>query len=207
MKNNYDNIARHYDWLSRLIFRRSQMDAQIALLPYIDKNSAILIVGGGTGWILEELARIQPAGLHIVYVEISAKMIALARQRNYLHNSIDFIHLPIENFVSTQSFDALITPFLFDNFPTDKATSIFTKLHDRLKPGGKWLFTDFVYTSRSGLWQWMLLKIMYLFFRIICQIEASTLTNMQPLFSKYHYSILFETFYFKRFIRSVAYRK
>ena len=78
MKNNYNTIAGYYDFLSRTIFQRSIINAQVALLSYIKPNSTVLIVGGGTGWILE---KIEPAGLEITYVEISENMLALSRKR------------------------------------------------------------------------------------------------------------------------------
>lgn len=83
MNNNYDKLANHYDTLSRLVFFKSQVNSQINQLQYIQENSHVLIVGGGTGWILEELAKVYTNGLKIVYVEISAKMIALSQKRNY----------------------------------------------------------------------------------------------------------------------------
>jgi hypothetical protein len=49
MLNNYDKIAGHYDTLSRLVFFKSQVNAQINQLPYIQWDSHVLIVGGGTG--------------------------------------------------------------------------------------------------------------------------------------------------------------
>jgi hypothetical protein len=57
MLNNYDKIAGHYDTLSRLVFFKSQVNAQINQLRYIQENSHILIVGGGR--TLENLYRIK----------------------------------------------------------------------------------------------------------------------------------------------------
>ncbi|WP_431293951.1 class I SAM-dependent methyltransferase [Pedobacter sp. P26] len=113
MNNNYDKIANHYDTLSRLVFFKSQVNAQVNQLQYIPKDSSVLIAGGGTGWILEEITKIYPSGLKIVYVEISAKMIALSQKREFKNNQVKFVNLGIEDFSTDTVFDVVLTPFLF----------------------------------------------------------------------------------------------
>lgn len=211
MKNNYDNIARYYDLLSRMVFGSSQRDAQTALLPYIPANSHVLIAGGGTGWILETIAEKCPPGLEIYYVEISANMIAKAARTNYQRNKVTFINEAIEDFDLSQTdlngFDIIITPFLFDNFKEERIVGLFQHLDTMLLPGGKWLFTDFHYQREMPYWQQLLLNSMYLFFRIICAVEASALANVTPLFQSQGYSCLYEHYYFRRFIWSAVYQK
>lgn len=180
MRNNYDNIASSYDLLSRLVFFRSQVKAQIEQLKYIPEGSNVLIAGGGTGWILEEIAKIHPSGLSITYVEISAKMLEISQKRNTKANTITYIRSSIEDFkpahkkestfdssASSNSnfksganisdtpnkdapYDTIITAFLFDNFLPEKVNSVFTQLNSYLKNGGSWLFCDFNYEENSG---------------------------------------------------------
>lgn len=206
MKNNYDNVARHYDWLSRLVFYRSQVKAQTRLLPYISAGKRVLIVGGGTGWILEEITRIHPDSLDITYVEISGKMISLSKQRDTGKNQVTFLHEGIEDFKAGLPFDIVITPFLFDNFSFERASVVFAQLNALLVPGGRWLFTDFA-AGQARWWQRFLLKSMYVFFRLLCDVEATTLVNMQPFFYSAAYEQLFESYYYFRFIRSAVYEK
>ncbi len=114
--NNYDNIASWYDRLSKLVFLKSQVNAQVDQLFYVPEKSKVLIVGGGTGWILEELSKIHSDGLDVTFVEISFNMLELARKRKYGTNKVEFIHLPVEEFVSQAHYDVVHTAFLFDNF-------------------------------------------------------------------------------------------
>src|SRR5665213_2689273 len=79
MPANYDNSAWFYDRLSRLIYGDALVRAQVYLLGFIPENAKVLIAGGGTGWILEKLADVHPAGLQITYAEVSAKMMAQAK--------------------------------------------------------------------------------------------------------------------------------
>ena len=207
MPANYNHIARVYDLLSRLVFGRQIMKAQISLLKFIPINSRILIVGGGTGWILHEISTLFTGGLSIDYVEVSEKMIELSKQRNIGANKVRFIHQAIEEFVNLEVYDVIITPFIFDNFTKKKIGSIFSKLLPMLKPKGLWLHADFVYDkSESPFWQKILLKVMYFFFRITCRIETTELVDLGPYFAQDFQKIFEGSFYFG-FIKARAYKK
>lgn len=206
--NNYDKAAPFYDFLSRIIFGKSLIRAQQALIPSVKYGSKILIVGGGTGFILEELARIYPAGLSITYVEISAKMLILARKRNWNKNEVLFVHTGIEDYAASDQFDVIITAFLFDNFKEKRAERVFKILDSLLVPGGKWLFTDFkIEGKNNNFWQKILLGTMYKFFRLLCNIEATQLPDMASLFQPAGYKTLLETKHFHDFIESLVYQK
>lgn len=208
MLNNYDRIAGNYDILSRLIFGKAIVRAQQSLIPLIHSPARMLIAGGGTGWILEEIALTQPSGLSIDYVEISAKMIGLARRRNFGGNQVTFVHSGIEEFNAAAPYDFVVTPFLFDNFNAGRAAVVFQKLHAFLIPGSHWLFTDFhIGNGMNAYWQKALLRAMYLFFKTISDVEASRLPDMQTLFNTFGYQLSTESYRFGGFIRSAAYQK
>lgn len=208
MINNYDKIARHYDFLSRLVFFKSQVNAQINQLHSIPENSSLLIVGGGTGWILEEIAKVYSAGLNITYVEISEKMIKLSKARDFKNNEVDFILLGVEDFKTEHIFDVILTPFLFDNFAKPRAEAIFKDLHQHLKISGFWFFVDFSLSARNGKW-WkaIILKSMYLFFKIMGIVEANQLIDMQPYFTQEKYKTLEKRLYYSGFISAIIYQK
>ena len=206
--NNYDRVAGWYDRLSRMVFFKSQVNAQVDQLSHIPEKSKILIVGGGTGWILEELAKITLEGLDITFVEISRNMLELAKKRKYGLNRVNFVHLPIEEFVSQEEFDVVHTAFLFDNFSKERIAQVFSKLDHLLKPGGLWLFSDFDSAAAQGKW-WkkFMLNVMYLFFRIISDVEATQLVSTSSLFEEKHYLKVKEATYYKRFIKTTIYQK
>jgi len=203
MPSNYDNSASFYDRLSRIVYGKALITSQVYLLQFIPANSTILIAGGGTGWILEEIAKLHPSGLRITYVEISAKMTNLARQRNYGTNEVNFVNKPIEKVEDAILYDVIITPFLFDNFTEETLDDVFAHLHQRLKPEGTWLCTDFQLTGK--LWQGILLKSMYYFFRILCGIETTTMPDIESRFVKYGYKKIAAKTFFGDFIVSKAY--
>ena len=208
MINNYDKIANYYDSLSRMVFGKSQVDAQINQLKNIVKNSSVLIVGGGTGWILEEIAKVHSAGLKITYVEISSKMMALSKARNYGDNEVVFINSCIENFDDNKHFDTILTPFLFDNFSKERCGVVFQKLDLMLNRGGLWFLVDFTIHSESGnWWKRIFLKVMYKFFSLISNVEAKKLVDMNPYLKMAGYKVNEERFYYGQFIKAVIYQK
>jgi ubiquinone/menaquinone biosynthesis C-methylase UbiE len=205
MPSNYDNSAWFYDRLSRLVYGKALIDAQVYPLPYVPPNSNVLIVGGGTGWILEELANIQLTGLNITYVEISAKMMALSQKRDCGNNKVTFITQAVEEVIFTEKFDVVITPFLFDNFKEETLQKVFAHLHNQLKPGGLWLNTDFQLTGKW--WQNVLLKSMFLFFTAICGIETSVLPDIERQFKQSGYAEVAQKNFYGDFISSKIYKK
>ena len=208
MANNYDSIAGIYDILSRLVFGKALQRSQAGLLKWIPPESRILIVGGGTGWILERIAADHPAGLDIVYVEASAKMVALSRKRKSGENTVTFICLPIEEYTFTGLFDIVLTPYLFDNFLPEEAAHIFNLLHHGLRPGGRWLFVDFcIDANQPKLWQKLLLRVMYIFFRVTCGVRAKNVVDITQHFKNAPYRLLQEKEYWSGFIKTYAYEK
>lgn len=206
MQNNYDVIARYYDVLSRMVFFNAQRKAQIDQLRYIPANSQILIVGGGTGWILEEISKIQPAHLQITYVDLSVNMLERAKKRNIGKNEVTFVHSAIEELQSEKKYTVILTAFLFDNFLEARIAKVFHQLHHLLEPGGLWIFTDFDATAKERkIWKGYLLKTMYLFFRHIAQVEASSLLQTEQYFIEAGYTVISEALYYRRFIKSTVY--
>jgi len=206
MNNNYDRVAGFYDSLSKLVFGNALMQAQRSMLHKIPAHSKILIVGGGTGAMMEEIAKLHPAGLSITYVEISEKMTALARQRNVGQNRVEFVHAAIEDYRTDRTFDVIITAFLFDNFKQEKAELVFNVLNKLLSVKGHWLLADF-YIDPKKLWQKWLLRSMYLFFNILSNVETNQLPETETLFHANGYQTVFQQFSFGRFIHSNVYQK
>ena len=208
MSNNYDPVARYYDFLSWLVFGQAEINAQVELLGYLAPGSRLLIVGGGTGWILEKIAAVHSSGLHITYVESSPRMMELSRKRNCGHNSVEFVLLPIEEFVAPSPFDCILTGFVFDNFSADKARTVVRQLGLLLREGGHWLYADFYLPKRKRkLWKAVLLRAMYIAARIICRVEASKLPDMEAIFGEAGYTSVYASWHYSKFIQSVVYRK
>ena len=206
--NNYDPIARYYDFLSRLFYGKSEILAQVELLGYVLPGSRMLIVGGGTGWILEEIAERYPDGLQITYVESSGEMMRLSRRRRVGASVVSFVEVPIEAFVTDERYDCILTGFLFDNFSAGLAERVIGWLSPMLEAEGCWLFADFYYRRReSRFWQGLMLRVMYFSARLICKVDARELPDMDVLFEQARFVPVRVSWYYWGFIKAVAYRR
>ncbi|MCF2486915.1 bifunctional 2-polyprenyl-6-hydroxyphenol methylase/3-demethylubiquinol 3-O-methyltransferase UbiG [Dyadobacter sp. CY347] len=208
MKNNYDRVAGFYDMLSKLVFGNTLMEAQRSVLHFIPEGAKILVAGGGTGAILEEISQIRPYNIDITYIEISQKMLDIAKRRDVGKNNVQYMHEAVESFHSVERFDMIITSFLFDNFKQDNAEIVFKNLDNKLHSKGFWLFTDFNVENKPGkFWQKWLLKSMYLFFGILSDVEAKKLPDTEMLFSKAGFKTVFQKSFYSGFIQSLVYQK
>jgi len=207
MKGNYDNVAPFYDLLGRFIFGNAILQANLVLVNAVQANSSILIVGGGTGYILEEISKKHDSGLQITYVEVSKKMMSLSKKRNTGNNKVLLINESIADISFLQQYDVVITPFFFDNFTDNTAKTIFIKLHDVLTSNGLWLFADFQLSKNNNIWKRWMLDLMYFFFRVFCNIETSHLPDTKLLFEANNYQSVFMKSFYKDFIYAVIYKK
>jgi ubiquinone/menaquinone biosynthesis C-methylase UbiE len=209
MPNNYDPIAAYYDLVHRLVYGRAEINAQVELLSFIKAGDRLLIVGGGTGWILEKIAALYRSGLTITYIESSSAMMALSRKRDWGQNRVEFVEGSVEGKVEgSVRYDCILTGFFFDNFASEQAGRIVGELAPWLSGGGFWLFADFHYKKAKGKWwQAMLLKLMYVSARLIVKVEGKELTDMEPIFEKWGFEQEHVAFYYGGFIKAIAYRR
>jgi len=206
--NNYDKIANYYDRIHHLFYGQSEIHAQVELLDYVRPGDRLLILGGGTGWILDKIGAIFPSGLRITYVESSARMMELTKTRKWGQNEVELVTSTVEEWKGDMVYDCVLTGLFFDNFQDAHAAAIVRQVSPYLKNGGYWLESDFYYPRRRGkLWQAILLYSMYISARLICGVEARRLPDMDRIFTEEGYRVLYTTFHYQRFIRSVVYRK
>ena len=207
IKRSYDVVANVYDSLAKIFIGNSLRESQKYFLKKIPANASVLIAGGGTGWILEEITRVHPQGLCIDYVDISAKMITKARNRFTGNNEVHFVQQSILDFANNTKYDVIITPFFLDNFNEATLQKVFTLLDQKLKPEALWIHTDFQENNKIIYWQKALLFIMYSFFRIACNIEATWLPDIAICFKNKNYLLIESNPFLHRFIITSLYKK
>ena len=179
----FDWIAPVYDALAFLVFGQRLQRAQAVFLKQIPANSSVLLVGGGTGRLLAQLlAQCQPAT--ILYLEPSARMVALATERMLpTAGSVEFRVGDEMSLRDGERFDVIITPFVLDLFTNETLKNhLIPRLLVTLKPDGLWLVTDF--TGTSVWWQRALLWTMIRFFRLTTGIEARHLADWQQVLAR-----------------------
>ncbi|GAB3795387.1 hypothetical protein GCM10028819_11360 [Spirosoma humi] len=177
---DFNWVAPIYDALAFLVFGHQLQRAQVIFLDRIPAGASVLLVGGGTGWLLEQLLMRGTAN-RIVYLETSPKMVARASRRMIRKSLTGFVDFRVGDqtaLLPTESFDVIITPFVLDLFTeTTLQNQIIPPLLNVLNPSGLWLVTDFI--QPPAWWQKVLLWVMICFFRLTAGIEANRLVNWQ----------------------------
>ncbi|HET9054496.1 MAG TPA: class I SAM-dependent methyltransferase, partial [Cyclobacteriaceae bacterium] len=164
-----------YACLSRIVFGKTIERAQHHFLNLIKPHDQVLILGGGSGDLLRTLLKLQPH-ITVDYIDISPRMIALAKQKTPETAPVNFIVGSADNIPGTYS--VVITNFYLDLFSTETLKRIIGKIKCHVQPDGRWLVTDFV---SEKWWHKLMLWLMYRFFRIATGIEAKRLPEWQTL--------------------------
>ena len=177
--------------------------AQTAHLRDIPHGSKVLILGGGTGWLLSELSAVNPT-CKVWYIDASSKMISLSKKntRNSTQEVV-FIHGTEESIPAGITFDAVITHFYLDLFPQDSCISIIHKIRCTIRTSGLWLVSDFIHTT---WWHGVMLRTMYGFFKLMCGIEGSILPPWKNLLEENGFKEHKSREFFGGFIKSAVFR-
>ena len=201
--NRFDKIARVYDTLAYLVFGNAIAEAQLVYIKTIPHQANVLIVGGGTGKFLQAFLKERPF-CKVWYVEASATMIALAKQKTEC-DQVHFIHGTETDVPSAVLFDAIITHFYLDLFRKERLNEVIHSLMQSGSPEMKWIVTDFIKTNK--LKHAVLLTAMYAFFRIFSSIESLTLPDWHKAFKVNGLQEVCSTTCFNGFIKSAVYEK
>lgn len=210
---SFDRIAPYYDRLAQLVFGRSMPRAQCFFLNRIPPNARVLVVGGGSGWLLPYLLA-QPEIVHITYVETSIKMLALAQQKLSQYDeptitSVDFIHGNEQSLPDKHCFSAVITNFVLDMYQGEALDRLIQTLAAHLEPHGRWLLTDFRLSEKRKhrLWQRVMTKAMYTFFHLTAGIAQQSLPLYDDHLIKAGFQKTQEQSFFADFIVSQVYQR
>jgi ubiquinone/menaquinone biosynthesis C-methylase UbiE len=204
--NRFDWIADRYDALAQFIFGQAINDSQLSFLGDIAPDARILVVGGGTGNMLEPLLTVNGT-CEICYVEASARMISIAREKidPSLMTRVHFLHGTHQTLSAGRKFDVIITNFFLDMYPSERLAEICNGLYPKLKEEGVWFVADFIQTGK--FWHQLLLWLMYRFFSLTDSIEAVKLPAWERLLSNTGLSEIKSVLFYKGFIKSAVFQK
>lgn len=202
--NRFNWIARSYDSLVEIVFGEQLLEAQLHFLSFIKSGDRVLIMGGGSGKFLERLIKLN-SDVQILYVEASSEMISMSRKSVPAELDITFLHGTQDDIRPDCEFDVVITNFFLDLFSDDELNRVISKVSSHLRPSGIWLVTDF---RRDGkLQHQILLKLMYLFFRLTGSIRVTTLPRWRETIASGGFRFLDEKLFVKEFVSSVVAKK
>jgi len=199
--NDFDKIAFVYDRLAGLVFGKSIVDSQKVFFDKIPAEARILIMGGGSGRILQELFSANPK-IEVCYIDASAKMISHTKHRMRNDMRIEFI-VGTENDIPDRSFDVIVTNFYLDLFKAESLLSVLRKLKNVMGPNSLWIVTDF---TDKKWWHRLMIKVMYIFFRVTARIEASKLPDWNGALQKIGGRKNGSKFFFRDFIEATMFQ-
>ncbi|MFD1466841.1 methyltransferase [Hymenobacter caeli] len=177
---NFDRIAWCYDALAGLVFGGSLRAAQRAALAGLPPGAPhVLILGGGTGWVLGEVLRRRPRAT-VLYLEASGPMLAraaarLRRTAPGAAGQVEFRRGTEAALAPAERFDALATFFVLDCFPAAALGPALARLAAARQPAAPWLLADFCRPRRG--WQRALLGTMYWFFGAVAALRVRQLPD------------------------------
>jgi tRNA (cmo5U34)-methyltransferase len=179
---DFDRVASWYDGAARLVFGSAQRDAQRAALAGLPAGAPhLLILGGGSGWVLGEVWSRRPAAT-VLYLEASAAMLRQAEARVQQHwptqqGQVAFRLGTEAALAASETFDAVLIFFVFDCMAPTALESAVARLAAGLRPAGVWLVAEF--TPPRRWWQRALQGAMYAFFRATAGLAARWLPDYE----------------------------
>ncbi len=203
---NFNRIAPFYDALSKIVFKDSLLWARSCFINELPEFGTVLYIGGGSGIALDTIRNLKP-DLHVDFIEASEKFISIAKKRNssdrFKH--VNFIHGNENQIPLEKKYKAVITFFVVDIFPQNEAEEFCKNVVSHLEPGGVWLFADFI--PSDNLYQKLLLKFMYICFRIVANIPANQLPDYDLIFKELNMREEGSKFFYNEMVCSKVLRK
>jgi tRNA (cmo5U34)-methyltransferase len=170
LARGFNRLAPIYDSLALLVIGKGIRTSQLHFLNHLKEKNELLIPGGGTGWILPFIIKINP-NLHIDYVELSSNMIAKAKVHATGSLNVRFIEGTEAN-IPDKKYDCVITNFYLDLFNDEQLNLVIKKIKGSLTSNSCWIATDFVSNKK---WHKAMLGIMYKFFSLTTGLKTSSL--------------------------------
>jgi ubiquinone/menaquinone biosynthesis C-methylase UbiE len=201
--NGFDRIAFIYDFLARLIFGSSIIASQEFFLDRIQDRSKVLILGGGSGWLLSDLLELRPV-CEVWYIEASEKMITMARKKIRASYTVHFIHGTQDDIPASACFDVVITNFYLDLFTDKGLENVVDKIRNSADSKATWIVTDFVDGNKS--WQKLMLLMMYGFFRKTAKIESERLPQWEAAVERSTSKKIDDKYFYGGFIKTACYQ-
>ncbi len=213
VRAGFNFLAPFYDFFSFLFFGNSILNSQTFLLQELKKCKNVLVLGGGSGKLLMELIK-RDVAEQCCYVDISNKMIALAKKRlekefSKKIKSVNFICGSVNDIDEKQKFDLIITPYILDCITQENLSPILQQLKSHLLPNGKWLFIDFNIPKNSNAkpFSFARVRIMYFGFNIICGLGIKQLPDFEKEFLKLNFLAEHENYFLREFQVARIYKK
>jgi SAM-dependent methyltransferase len=185
---NCDPIAPWYRWLEYLGFGRELERRRTAFLADIADARRILVLGDGDGRFLARLVA-QNRGASIDCVDLSARMLALARDR--AGDAVTYHHADART-IPLAGYDLIVTHFFLDCFDSADAAPLVERIANAAAPRARWLISEFRQPARGwpAAWARAWLWVLYSFFRVTTGLRTASLIDHHPLLTRHGFRMV-----------------
>ncbi len=204
----FDRLAGLYDAMMEWAFWGNIAHSQTYFLKHLPQKAKVLVLGGGTGWIVEAIWKVCPTA-HIVYVELSPKMLSKTKKRipkNKTHQ-IQLVCGDIQLIPQKSRFDVICTFFFLDLFPPQKVAAMASILDKILKINGLWLYADFEAEGKRHWLKKSFIRLMYLVCSAFCTLENKTYWQYPAAIKALGYKQKATKTFFRGLIRAYCFSK
>ena len=186
MPRSFDNLARHYQFLERMLFgdqlnlaRRKAFDD---LLIHPQK---ILLIGDGDGRFCQDILTTH-ADVDVVSIDSSSRMLDQARERlidaNLNLKRVEFIEEDVRlHHFPKNEYDFIALNFVLDCFGQEDLDALLPRIEASLKPTGYIGYSDFAIPNRSIFSRFfakIVVSLLYIAFRMTTDLQANRLPNI-----------------------------
>jgi ubiquinone/menaquinone biosynthesis C-methylase UbiE len=203
---NFNPIAPVYDFLSSLVFGKELIHASACFIHKLPAYGHILYIGGGSGKLLNKILANRP-NITLDFVEPSLKFLQLAKRNlnTQFNNQVNFIlgnHLAL---TTNKKYDAILTFFVVDIFTQNQTAAFCKHIFKLLQNNGLWLNTDF--ENPPSIKGKVILKTMYIFFKLVAKISAKQLPNYQAVFKELSLTEISNKLFFNQMVSASLFQK
>lgn len=142
IKSHFEEISKRYDRviLKNIHFYNEFLDAMVGLIPFEeDKELNIMDLGCGTVNLTKRIKKDYP-NARIIYIDISPKMIEVAKLKLKDYKNIEYIVNDFYNLKFRNQFDVVLFSFSLHHLITDEdKKSFYHKIYNSLNENGIFL--------------------------------------------------------------------
>jgi len=207
LQRGFDVLAPHYHWMEYVLAGEMLQRSRVEFLSEVHPRE-VLLAGEGHGRFLGEFITIFPEA-RVTCVDASAVMLAMAKRRlerrGVAADQVTWVHASLPGWEpSPAHFDLVVTNFFLDCCGGGELQSVIAAIARGCAPQAAWIVTDFhapcggIRRARAKAALWL----MYRFFGVMTQLQASQLEDPTPWISESGFSLQAERFRNGNFIRS-----
>ena len=176
---NCDPIARWYRWFEYIGFGGALERRRQAFLGDLTDARRALVLGEGDGRFLVFLVK-QNGGASIDYVDLSGRMLELARSRagdrvRYIQADARTLPLP------EGEYDLIATHFFLDCFDESDLAALIERISLAARDDARWVISEF---RQPGNWARWMVRMLYRFFKLTTGLQTTGLSDHRPLLEK-----------------------